>query len=540
MRSTIPTLLLLLFAASLHAQVPIHTEPEVFVTAIDIVADVRDSSGKVPAGLTIADFVVLEEGREMELIGLEYLRQAPVPATLPATSANSATTEVTPPAARADWQVVIYFETLLTSSINRKRIADGLIKKVPELVRMGKVDVVLADPVPTSLLRDSRDPVAITDAIRKAGNYPGTSWLTSHRRDYYVTKMMGNAFTTTPARIVQPYVEEEVKVLMFFRTSLLKWLSSYGRYSPRALIMAMEGFDLDPLTFYGDSIGIDAQMELQRYIDQAQLGDAVNRTGQALAAGGWTTISVPGSLGAGWIDDTAMSGNGRIRTYLITGEAQDLRPGPRSFVYRPLEPLTVMAEATGGAVVSNLGKLGAAIDGLSDRIKLTYQVARPPDDKVRNVVVRARRNDLKVRAMLWATSTTPGQMSEARALALLSGGSGGPGGDLVVNLSTDWDESVAGRRKGKLLLTTNIDSAIAVLPGQSRVLVRVTFAIQVERKSAFLLNRLVTDYGAASGPFKYSAPLEIPDDAGMIVVVVEEINTGIWGYARLPLKKASS
>jgi hypothetical protein len=538
MRLTISTLLLL-FAVSLHAQVPIHTEPEVFVTAIDIVADVRDSSGKVPAGLTIADFVVLEEGTEMELIGLEYLRQAATPVT-PAAPDSSTTTSVPLPAARADWQVVIYFETHLTSSINRKRIADSLIKKVPELVRMGKVDVVLADPVPTSLLRDSRDPVAITAALKKAGNYPGASWLTSHRRDYYVTKMLGNAFTTTPARIVLPYVEEEVRVLMFFRTSLLKWLSSYGRYSPRALIIAMEGFDLDPLTFYSDTVGIDELMTLQNFVDQAQLGDAVNRTGQALAAGGWTTISVPGSIGAGWIDDTAMSGVGRIRSYLITGEAQDLRPGPRSFVYRPLEPLAVMAEATGGTVVSNLGKLGAAIDGLSDRIKLTYQVARPPDAKVRNVVVRARRPDLKVSSMRWATSTTPEQMSEARALALLGGGSGGPGGNLAVDIATDWDESVVGRRKGKLRLTSNIDSAIAVLPGQSRVLVRVTFAIQVEKKSAFLLNRLVTDYGAASGPFKYSAPLEIPDDAGMIVVVVEEINTGIWGYARLSLKKASS
>lgn len=67
--------------------------------------------------------------------------------------------------------------------------------------------------------------------------------------------MMGNGFTTLPARIVLPYIEEEVKVLMFFRTSLLKWLSSYGRYSPRALIMAMDGFDLDPVAFYGDTMG---------------------------------------------------------------------------------------------------------------------------------------------------------------------------------------------------------------------------------------------------------------------------------------------
>jgi hypothetical protein len=196
-----------------------------------------------------------------------------------------------------------------------------------------------------------------------------------------------------------------------------------------------------------------------------------------------------------------------------------------------------MADATGGSVVPNLRKLGAAIEGLSDRIKITYQVARPPDEKVRNVVVRAKRPDLKVRAGQWAVSTTPEQISEARALGLLGGG---PGGDLAVDVSADWDESVVGLRKGMLHLATKIDSAIAVLPSQSRPLVRVTFAIQIEKKGAHLLNRLITDYGDSTGPFKYGVPLELPHDASMIVVVIEEINTGIWGYARLPLKKVAS
>lgn len=137
-------------------------------------ADVRDSSGKVPAGLTIADFEVLEEGNSMKLIGLEYLRNAP-PASAPAIAApaEAAATAAPAPAERADWQVVIYFETYMTSAINRKRIADSLIKKVPDLVRMGKVDVVLADPVPTSLLRDSRDPAASPPHSRRPAGILG-------------------------------------------------------------------------------------------------------------------------------------------------------------------------------------------------------------------------------------------------------------------------------------------------------------------------------------------------------------------------------
>jgi hypothetical protein len=536
MRKTLSALLVLLCASTLRAQVPIHTEPEVYVTAIDIVADVRDADGKVPPGLTIGDFIVLEEGKEMEVIGLDYLREPQLPSA--AEPASTATPGAAPAvASRADWQIVIYFETYLTSAINRKRIADTLIRKVDDLVSMGKVDVVLADPAPTSLLRNSRDPKAIIAALKKAGTAPGGSWLTSHRRDYYHTRMMGNAWTTFPARLVLPYVEEEVRVLQFFRSSLLKWLASYGRYSPRTLIMAMEGFDLDPLVFYSDTVAVEEMMLLQSYVNQKELGDSLNRTGQALAAGGWTTINVAGDATSGWLDDSAQSGIGRIRSYLITGEAQDLRPGPRSFVYHPLEPLTVMAEATGGTVVTKLGRLGSTIDGLSDRIRITYQVARPSDDKVRQVVVRSRRPDLKVRAGQWATSTTPEQMSEARAISLLPGG---PNGDLTIDASTRWDAAIADRRKGSLHVATKIDPALALLSGQSRPLVRVTFAVQVEGKGTHVVNRLVTDYGGFSGPFKYSAPFEIPNDAAVIVVVVEEINTGIWGYARLNLAKAPS
>jgi hypothetical protein len=89
-------------------------------------------------------------------------------------------------------------------------------------------------------------------------------------------------------------------------------------------------------------------------------------------------------------------------------------------------------------------------------------------------------------------------------------------------------------------LKTSIDSAIAVLPSQARPLVRVTFAIQSENKGAVLVNRLITDYGSSTGPFKYSVPLAIPNDPAVIIVVVEEINTGIWGYARLTVDKAPS
>jgi hypothetical protein len=65
----------LISAGALAMTVPqnVHVEAPVHVTAIDVIADVRDAHGKVPAGLTPADFVLLEEGVEQPVIGIEYL-----------------------------------------------------------------------------------------------------------------------------------------------------------------------------------------------------------------------------------------------------------------------------------------------------------------------------------------------------------------------------------------------------------------------------------------------------------------------------------
>ncbi|HEY0788089.1 MAG TPA: hypothetical protein VGE86_05555, partial [Thermoanaerobaculia bacterium] len=47
-----------------------------FVTAIDVVAEVRDAKGATPADLTPADFRLLENGVERKIIAVEYLDPA--------------------------------------------------------------------------------------------------------------------------------------------------------------------------------------------------------------------------------------------------------------------------------------------------------------------------------------------------------------------------------------------------------------------------------------------------------------------------------
>ncbi|HUP64604.1 MAG TPA: hypothetical protein VM557_04925, partial [Thermoanaerobaculia bacterium] len=53
-------------------QVPALSE-RTFVTAIDLIVDVRDRSGNTPTDLRAEDFYVVEEGVERSVIGLNYL-----------------------------------------------------------------------------------------------------------------------------------------------------------------------------------------------------------------------------------------------------------------------------------------------------------------------------------------------------------------------------------------------------------------------------------------------------------------------------------
>src|SRR5688500_1177472 len=124
MRRTTLIAVLLVAALPISSQQPVHTEPSLYVTAIDLIVDVRDGSGKLPAGLTPGDFVLVEDGVERKIIGIDYLRaeretaNAAQVAAAPAAPASGAKGPVMPGAQKL-WQTVLYFETQLSGTMGR-------------------------------------------------------------------------------------------------------------------------------------------------------------------------------------------------------------------------------------------------------------------------------------------------------------------------------------------------------------------------------------------------------------------------------------
>ncbi|HEV7243151.1 MAG TPA: hypothetical protein VGQ36_28250 [Thermoanaerobaculia bacterium] len=549
-----PTVLLLLCGLTAFAQQqPVHVEPQVYVTAIDVVADVRDSAGKLPPGLTPDDFIVIEDGVERKVIGVDYLRAERAAAAQPEASAPASASRTLRP-----WQTVLYFETDLSNGRGRRQTAKELSKHVDMLVRMGTVDVIFANPRPTPLLQNSRDAEAVRKALDTVATSGGANQIALHRLEFmrYVqnTQSLETIKTTAPPRfemvgdravkmppppdksnmsanvtaidikIVKPYIEQEVMLVNKFRRNLIAYLSNYNRYAPRTLMMVTDGYDLDPLEYYSSHLNKGDELELKSYVAQAALSDSSTKMAKSLAAAGWMTVSVMGdTLTDGWIDDPASTtGQGRMHRNAVSQP----QSGPRAVFYRAIEPLTEVAEETGGEVVANSGKIARAIERIDDRLRITYQVDRKPDGKAVKIELRARDKNLKVRSARWASSATPDEMAEQRALGQLQ--EGAFTGDLPVEATVEWTSNTA-RRQGTLRVVSKI-------PDLTKGDFRFTLAVLVPPSESFVVNRNLAGYQLANGEFRLRTPLDLPPATSVVVVSIEEMSTGAWGSSRIKVQ----
>jgi VWFA-related protein len=533
----------LLIAGAAVAQEAVHTEPAVYITAIDLVTEVRDKDGKLPRDLKAEEFTVVEDGVERKVIGLEFLDEPPAPAA-PASRLPYL-------ASKTEWQILVYFDALFSSTINMRKISETLAEQAEELAAMGSVEIVVADPRPTLILAATRDVEEIRRGLKKANAKGAKDFLTVHRRRFLMdrdnkagTPRRNTAVTAsqrdadpdlvdiiqpmTRLDQVRPYIMQELDMVRGFQRNLLEWTAQYPKQRPRALMLVSGGFEYDPTAYYiGFSAGSKDAQQAREEFSQREIGESVERMAKTLAASSWTLVSVDAPTGAGdqWIDDGGRSGIGRVRNLRA-----DDRNGGSTFVgTRTRDPLLEFADATGGSVVQR-AQLGETIGSLGQRVKITYQVSRPPDGKTHSVEVRTSRPDLTVRTMKWSSEATPDDVAAARVVKLLRDG-GSAGGDLPTDVNVQWTPGTTGQRAGQIVVKSSL-APIAPLGVPKRASFRVTILAREEGKQPMLIHRIVNDYDSANGTFQYTAPITAPASKLELVIAVEELSTGAWGGAR--------
>ena len=80
--------------------------------------------------------------------------------------------------------IVIYFDTLFSSTINLRKISETLATQAEELARMGTVEIVVGDMTSTLVLPATRDVEAIRRGFKEAVSRGAKDFLTVHRRRF--------------------------------------------------------------------------------------------------------------------------------------------------------------------------------------------------------------------------------------------------------------------------------------------------------------------------------------------------------------------
>jgi VWFA-related protein len=580
-----PALALALLAAAGVARAQEPPAPHVFsgtaqVTAVELLVEVTDRAGVTPVDLTAGDFEVIEEGEKVSLIGVERVVAGTVRGASDSTASPPSAAQEPPQAIGAPpgWRLVVWFDQELSSTRSIRRAAEELAAHARMLAELGEVEIVVAGDGERVALAPTRSSPAIERAfLEVARDVAGRDGVRRIRRSFLDRLLLkgeldgrnmpqtsrtppgsggggaGGGFAGTMATrdpgssvsrrsLIREAVASERILLTRRLDQLVTGLAARSLPGAKSLLLINDGWDLDPRDFYlaGSPSGAnDFFADLSADVSGTEGGAPIDTLGRLLAASGWVGISVAsGALEAGVTVSAELSGRGRLGEIMSGGE-DSISELPSALVYRPLAPLRAIAEATGGDVLTGVGALGGAIERLRDRVRLTYQVSRPPDAKLRRVEVRALRPGLEVRAPRWTGAPTGEELAAARARALVEGREVRADLPLSAALAVEpveagaaADEVAPPRRRGVLQARLDLAPVRAALTGGEPSALRLTVAVSYPSAPPFVI-RDVLDGQRLSGlaAWTWSAPIALPADFERVAVVIEESRSGGFGAA---------
>jgi tetratricopeptide (TPR) repeat protein len=259
-----------------EAQPPPEVTEREEVTAIDLLVEVSARnragvSGPPPTDLAADDFEVSEDGRSLPIIAIE----------LPGSRL------LTEP-----WHIVLYFDLALSSSHAVRWAASELADWAPELLTLGEVEIVVADPEPRRVLAPSRDPELLEQTL--SGIFlerEGEDELVALREDFLVAG--GEEPPLPGSERARSMILEERRVIRRQQDELLNLLvRTQPPTSRRALFLVSDGFDLRPEEFYRQHRFSAAEEEAPEPRSFTDLADEVALNARTISAYGWIVTSL--------------------------------------------------------------------------------------------------------------------------------------------------------------------------------------------------------------------------------------------------------
>lgn len=521
-----------------------------------VTAVITDAKGR-PLGEPprVADLEVLEDGVPATLLAVEPIREPSVPLKAPARAPASAAVPVA--AERRQVHQTLYVDATLMHPFSVRDVARAVHSQLPALLVTGPLEIVVARPAPKVWQAATSDAAVLGEALDRLGReVKGQDAVGALRREVRDARqaagnknLLGQPFGKAPldipgglptqrdssagadpdipadqARVdLKPFLDQEVTIVSASLARLKRWAFSSPQIDYGILYWANDGFDTDQRLFY-----TPGNLSLSRAEASDRIPALVKECSDALLRRGW--VAMPVGLGA--VSQAPMA---RTAEEGITTTATQPEEGIPLFG-RPADPLRSVAEATGGEVIVSAGQLGDALQSVSKAYLVSYQTATPRDGRSHPLVVRSRRRSMVVRASDSVAAGTPETVAAIRAAELLAG-EAAPAEGLPVTLALESAEPApAGRHKGLLVTRVDLRSLRDLVARLGGGRLRVSVLVKLAEGEADPHHEEVAlPASGLAGSWALRSSLVWPAGATHVAVVAEELATGIWGGASIPL-----
>ncbi len=503
------------------------------VTAIDLVVSARGFSGSPVDELLPQDLVVLEGEQRREVVSVAPLGVGE---------------------GQEPWRVVIYFDLPFTSPETLRATAHSLALQAATLGKLGTVEIWVADQDSRKLLLATSDGEQIAEALSRVFlEEAGADRLSALRRAVVRegAKLDGERAVEQRRALAERAVAKETLWIQRRLDALVSGLAADDGVGPRALLWIQDGYDLDPGLFYRRRLsGVAAVGEGPK-----PLAAATREAAEAIGALGWVLVPVAYDTleDATWLADSEFERfrdrrneesdlpnetvdlGGALGKLFGRGKKQDEATG--SWLITPQDPLQILAKVTAGELISTADELPQRLRRLGERFRVTYQVSRPPDGKLRAVTVTSANSRITIQTPAMVRSSTPELVTRARVRRILDGEA--DSGELVVDARfvPRPASASAGARSGPaggvLRTRVRLDGHGGQSPDPKRVPVRWTraFADRPPGEGGTLTfdHELLVDQDWTGDWWSREEVIEPPPGALWVVVVVEDLATGRWG-----------
>ena len=498
--------------------------------------DVRDGRGRAVEPLGPGAFQVLEDGQSAEVLDLA-------------------------PTVRGGGQVVLYFDRALSSGRNLKQAADALSRQSERLTSLGEVEIVLAEDAAESLMRTA-DPLVLNERLsRMALTETGDRQLLEIRRRTLGEILPGGPGQAPPsaeqvARIVKASIAEELELVRQRQQELLLHVAASELSGRRVLFWVLDGFDLDPVSFYAQHVLPEALREVLRAAGELQPLDAtVREHAAALAALGWRVYPLAFEGTTDRVFDFGAVESSDPDGGVTSGAGVTVRPGdlfnrrkddeeeiPDPELVKPGEPLDLLAEASGGQRILAEGDLRQAVGSVGRLRRLTYRTTLSASADVRPLKVSA--DGFTVQAPRHAGRGLPELVAQTRLLRLLNGAEADGGLDVAAVLKVEevvGTGPVFGQLEARLQL-----QELAVPEGEEEwmtlddALLRVSVAVRTRGSAPTIRHEIFEAQNLRDRQeWPFRDRLELPGLGGEVAVLIEEMGRGPWGGRRATVVSAS-